>query len=579
MRRRRATIAIAAMGAVSLIVPAGAAQADRTATAEASTAPAARGDGDEYVVSLAGDATTAVATLQATGAEVLDVNAELGIALVGATSPSFLADATATGAITGGARNHSVGMERRGQPHRFAEERPYAVDAEGKRTGGDYQRSGAGRPGGGRTDPLASLQWDMDLIDAPEAQRRATGRGVTVGIIDTGVDASHPDIAPNFDHELSRNFTMDIPEIDGPCEMATCIDPVDTDDGGHGTHVAGTVAAARNGVGITGVAPDATIVNVRAGQDSGYFFVYETVAALTYAGDAGLDVVNMSFYTDPWLFNCASRDDYVSGEVTDEQIAEQAFVRSVVLAATAYAHERGVTMVAAAGNDFTDLAAPTRADSSSPDYGAPPSDRVVTNNCLDLPAEAPDVITVGSVGPSTTKAYYSNWGLGTIDVSAPGGWFRDYPGTEQTRLPGNLILSAYPLHVAIEEGLADENGVPVDDFSMVSCDRKGNNCGFYTYLQGTSMAAPHVAGLAALIIQRHGHGNPHHGYSLDPDTVASIIERSATDNACPASGVISYPEEIPDVRPAYDAPCTGTTADNGLYGEGIINAERAVAKH
>ena len=82
------------------------------------------------------------------------------------------------------------------------------------------------------------------------------------------------------------------------------------DDGGHGTHVAGIIAAARNRLGVSGVAPDATIVNIRAGQDSGWFFVYETVAALTYAGDIGLDVVNMSFFTDPWLYNCDSPDDY-----------------------------------------------------------------------------------------------------------------------------------------------------------------------------------------------------------------------------------------------------------------------------
>jgi subtilisin family serine protease len=418
----------------------------------------------------------------------------------------------------------------------------------------------------------------MDMIGAPAAQTKATGRGVTVGIIDTGVDASHPDIAPNFDRDLSRNFTMDIPAIDGPCEVATCIDPVDVDDGGHGTHVAGIVAGARNGIGITGVAPDATIVNVRAGQDSGYFFLYETVAALTYAADAGLDVVNMSFYTDPWLFNCASRDDYVSGDVSDEQIAEQAFVRSTVLAATAYAHEHGVTMVAAAGNDLTNLSLPTRSDSSSPDYpGGTETDRVVTNNCLDLPGEAPDVITVGSVGPTGTKADYSNYGLGNIDVAAPGGWYRDQFGTPQFMTPGNLVLSSYPLHVAIEEGLADPNGQPTDDFSTVSCDRKGANCGFYTYLQGTSMASPHVAGLAALVIERYGRGHGHHGASLDPDLVAQIIERTATDHACPAGGVEDYSDE--GRPPAYNAVCDGTTADNGLYGEGIVSASRAVSRH
>ena len=152
---------------------------------------------------------------------------------------------------------------------------------------------------------------------ADGAHRRATGKGVTVAIIDTGVDASHPDIAPNFSNDLSINFTVDRPDIDGPCDTPTCVDPANVDEGGHGTHVAGIVAGARNGVGITGVAPDATIVNVRAGQDSGYFFVWETVKALVYAGDKGLDVANMSFYTDPWLFNCASRADYVSGDVTD----------------------------------------------------------------------------------------------------------------------------------------------------------------------------------------------------------------------------------------------------------------------
>jgi subtilisin family serine protease len=507
---------------------------------------------------------------------VFEVNAELGVALVGADDATFIADATASGAITGGALNHSVGTERLGQPHKFAEERPYTLDAHGKKSGPASQGHGPKKPKPGVEDPLASLQWDMQMIGATTsgAHTRATGEGVTVGIIDTGVDASHPDIAPNFSKKLSRNFVMDIPDIDGPCEVATCIDPVGTDDGGHGTHVAGTVAAAKNGIGITGVAPDATIVEVRAGQDSGYFFLYETVAALTYAGDARLDVVNMSFYTDPWLFNCASRADYISGDVTDAQIAEQAFVRSTILAAVDYAHRRGVTLVAAAGNDLTNLALPTRADASSPDYGAPAAARVVSNNCLDLPSEAPHVIAVSALGPSGTKSDYSNYGLGNIDVSAPGGWFRDYVGTPAYGTPGNLILSSYPLHVAIEEGLADENGVPTDDFSLVSCDKKGKNCGFYTYLQGTSMASPHVAGLAALVIEQYGSGNKNKGYSLDPDAVAWIIEHSAVDHACPAGGTEIYTDE--GRPPQYNAICDGTTADNGLYGEGIVSATRAL---
>ena len=220
------------------------------------------------------------------------------------------------------------------------------------------------------------------------AWKKATGRGVTVGVIDTGIDASHPDLARNFSSQLSRNFTMDIPSIDGPCEVATCIDPANVDDGGHGTHVAGTIGAARNGLGIGGVAPDATLVNVRAGQDSGYFFLYETVAALTYAGDAHLDVVNMSFYTDPWLYNCESAADYVVGTPTADEIADQAFIRSTVLAALDYATDHGVTLVAAAGNGHTDSPSPLRFDATSPDYPAGHRGRPDRHRQLPRPARA-----------------------------------------------------------------------------------------------------------------------------------------------------------------------------------------------
>ena len=138
------------------------------------------------------------------------------------------------------------------------------------------------RPGGVTSDePLAELQWDMAMIGATPtgAHRRATGRGVDVGIIDTGIDGSHPDIAPNFEPRRSAT-SPGHPDHRRPCEVAPASTRPNVDEGGHGTHVAGTVAAARNGFGIAGVAPDATLVNLRAGQDSGYFFMYETVAAL-----------------------------------------------------------------------------------------------------------------------------------------------------------------------------------------------------------------------------------------------------------------------------------------------------------
>jgi lantibiotic leader peptide-processing serine protease len=87
-----------------------------------------------------------------------------------------------------------------------------------------------------------------------------------VPIIDSGIDGNHPDLRANFNRRLSRNFTTDIPLIDGPCEHPSCVDPVDEDDNGHGTHVAGLVAAGLNGLGTAGVAPRVTLVNIRGGR-------------------------------------------------------------------------------------------------------------------------------------------------------------------------------------------------------------------------------------------------------------------------------------------------------------------------
>jgi subtilisin family serine protease len=543
-------------------------------TAGATPAVESQEGGDsEYVVAFEpSDQVEAVAAIAEAGGTVVDVNETIGLALVETGNADFVATVRADDAVTGTTRNNSIGATRPGMPHRFVEERPSVAEraAHSGRRGGDHR----GR--GNNVEPLADQQWDMAAIGATRdgAWRRATGRGVQVGIIDTGIDGSHPDLAPNFNGRLSRNFTTDIPEIDGPCEVASCVDPANVDDGGHGTHVAGTGAAARNGIGIAGVAPDAELVNLRAGQDSGYFFLYETVAALTYAGDIRLDVVNMSFYTDPWLYYCDSPDDYIEGSVTPEQLDEQAFAREQISAALEYAHARGVTLVSSAGNGHTDLSAPTRFDASSPDYGAPAMARTVTNDCLDLPSEGPHTIAVGATGPSGTKSDYSNYGLGSVDLAAPGGWYRDGVGTDTFQTPANLVLSSYPLHVAIANGLADANGEPVDEFSMVSCDRRGNNCGFYTYLQGTSMASPHVTGVAALVIDARSHSTRH--ASLHPDKVRSVLLRTATDHACPAAGFEDYSDEGRDPA-AYNAACVGSAANNSLWGEGIVNATAAVS--
>jgi lantibiotic leader peptide-processing serine protease len=214
--------------------------------------------------------------VRAAGGTIVSENAAIGVAKVRSRDARFIANAAAQRALDGAARNRMIG-------HSPGDDRPPRSEVEREQGG----RFGHGRHGGSRLEPLAPLQWDMRMIDATPDGSYAVEQGshkVEVGIIDTGVQGDHPDIRPNFDTKLSRNFAPDIPSIDGPCEEEpdhSCDDPADVDDGGHGTHVAGTVGAALNGVGIGGVAPRADLVALTAGQDSGFFFVQPTVDALT----------------------------------------------------------------------------------------------------------------------------------------------------------------------------------------------------------------------------------------------------------------------------------------------------------
>jgi subtilisin family serine protease len=522
------------------------------------SAPAGDQPAREYVVVYESDASGAAArdAVEDAGGTIVSENSKVGVATVRSSESDFVRQAGAEQALVGAAANKPIGKGDPGPK----KEIPGAAD-EGRR--GASQKAPEEAPQG---DPLGADQWDMKMIGATPEHSYKTQPGskdVLVGIIDTGVDGSHPDLAPNFVKSLSRNFTTDMPDIDGPCEVEDCKDPADVDEGGHGTHVAGTVGAALNGIGVAGVAPKTGIVNLRAGQDSGYFFLKPSVDALTYAGDNGIDVVNMSYYIDPWLYNCTANP-----ADSAEAQAQQKVIIEATQRALHYAHDRGVTLIAAAGNQDDDLGDP-EPESSSPDYPAGANyERDATDDCLSLPTEGDNVLSITALGPSKRKSFYSNYGISGADLSAPGGDSRDTGDPAYPPLYKSQILSTYPAAVAKAE-LAR----PTTNPAQYATDGQS----YWKRIQGTSMASPHATGVAALVVAEEGRHDPKHGgLTLKPAKVERIMRAQATDTACPEPRLFDYPEPISGDQ--YTAYCEGTPDRNGFYGDGIVDAGAVGAK-
>lgn len=426
----------------------------------------------EGVFQLGGDHASALALVQSAGGTVTaDLTQQIAVMLARSTNPAF-ADVLRSSSLVAEVGEDFGWKQFPSTSEAIASGALTVVDAKAA--------SAAGAP-----DPLEDRQWSMKLIHAPQARAVQPGlRAVSVGILDSGIDASHVDFngpgGTNVDCVRGRNF---IPL--GPAPQLGTPSPC-TDNQFHGTHVSGIVAAQANNLGVVGVAPGVTLVPVKVCDSQGFCYVGPVVAGITYAGDARLDVINMSFFMDDAEFQASTEFK------CDSDPRQRAFKESANRALR-YARQRGVTPVAALGNSDTDLQ---------------------KQPCDVVPAESPGVVGVMAVGPASQKASYSSYGYGPTDVAAPGG-----AGT--TMNCSNTVLSTIP--------------------------------GGYGCFQGTSMASPHAAGVAALIASQLGDG-------ASPSAVQTRLQATAIDiglagyDKCFGNGRIDALRAVQNQRSAaYDA--------------------------
>jgi len=305
-------------------------------------------------------------------------------------------------------------------------------------------------------DGLFNYQWGHTAIQAVDAWDEGyKGAGVRVGVLDTGFDLNHPDLIPNINFGLSTNFVAG--------EVLQYMLP---DVFSHGTHTAGTIAAADNGFGTIGVAPEAELVLIKVLSDEGSGNSGDIWAGIIHAANVGCDVINMSI----------GSTFYKSGRGMDIPANVIAAYRTYYNRVVTYAYQQGVTVIASAGNSAIDF-----------DHAA---------DLMHMPSDASNAISISATAPYgwawdfatnlDEPASYTNFGQSVIDFAAPGGDF-DFP----------------------------------DNFWWWDMVMSTGNGGWY-WSAGTSMASPHAAGVAALIIGKNGG-------DMKPAQVKAALRQSADD--------------------------------------------------
>ena len=368
-------------------------------------------------------------------------------------------------------------------------------------------------------EPLAGLQWDMRQINAFAAHDITGGSpAVVVGDVDTGLDFTHPDIAPNYDAANSADCSSGTPQPLLP----------GNDVVGHGTHTAGTIAAAVNDIGIAGVAPNVKIAGIKSSTDEGYFFPEMVVCSYMWVAARGIDVTNNSYFADPWLFNC--RND-----------AEQRAIWNAERRAIRHAQSKGTVVVASQGNDSTDLSHP-EADVISPDF--PPGseqEREITNACAVVPVEVPGVVGVTATGDLSLKSFYSSYG----DIDGRRGrarWRLPAPGHACGRQrPGAVDVPVHgPLHSPGRRPRRD-----------------------------VLLPAGHVDGRPA---RRRRRRLDHQPTGKSGGAVQAALQQATNPLPCPDTSIYApFPQNSGEPQ-----ECTGGIGHNSFYGAGEIDALKAV---